>query len=213
MITNALASVAVSDLSIGAARSTLLRLVAATLLPALAACSHFGHPAKPVPNRNAPRAQLSIGYSQLYQEADGIPKLEWLLMFKDKSQDMGRMTNDLIGYYQQLADTLQRLSKEFPALRIDATTMSDIEADERKAIGKDSAKDFAPLIGKTGVDFEREALLMFYNALNEQRHLVGVMVGLETDPALKKFLETTRAQLDARYDKVGALLNRRYFTH
>ncbi len=54
---------------------------------------------------------------------------------------------------------------------------------------------------------------MFYNTLNEQRHLTGVMVGLETDPALKKFLETTKAQLEERYAKVGALLNRRYFTH
>ena len=54
---------------------------------------------------------------------------------------------------------------------------------------------------------------MFYNSLNEQRHLAGVMVGLETDPAAEKFLETTRAQLDEHYAKVGALLNRRYFTH
>ena len=75
------------------------------------------------------------------------------------------------------------------------------------------AKDFAPVVGKTGAEFEREALLMFYNSLNEQRHLTGVMVKLETDPALRKFLETTKAQLDERYAKVGALLNRRYFTH
>ena len=54
---------------------------------------------------------------------------------------------------------------------------------------------------------------MFYNTLNEQRHLVGVMVGFETDLALKKFLETTKAQLEARYAKVGALLDRRYFVH
>jgi hypothetical protein len=194
-------------------RSTLVRFVAAALLLTLAACSHLRDTTKPTPDKNAPRAQLSIGYSLLYQEADGIPKLKWILMFKDKPEEMGRLTNDLINYYEQLADTLRRLSKEFPALRIDVKAMSEIEADERKAIGADSAKDFAPLIGKTGVDFEREALLMFYNGLNEQRHLVGVMVELETDPALRKFLETTKAQLEARYAKVEALLNRRYFTH
>jgi hypothetical protein len=38
-------------------------------------------------------------------------------------------------------------------------------------------------------------------------------VGLETDPALRKFLETTKEQLQARYEKVGDLLSRRYFTH
>jgi hypothetical protein len=194
-------------------RSNLIRVVAAALLLTLAACSQLSHIRKPTPDKDAPRAQLSIGYSLLYQEADGIPKLKWILMFKDKPEEMGQVTHDLVSYYQQLADTMQKLSKQFPAMRINVEAMSEIEADERKAIGADLAKDLAPLVGKTGIGFEREALLMFYNTLNEQRHLVGVMVGLETDPALKKFLETTKAQLEARYAKVGALLSRRYFVH
>ena len=193
-------------------RSTLMLSIATTLLLTLAACSQLSDSRKPPPDKNAPRAQLSIGYSLLYQEADGIPKLKWILMFKDKPEEMGRVTHDLISYYQQLADTMQKLSKQYPAMRIDVPAMSEIEGEERKAIGADMAKDFAPLIGKSGIQFEREALLMFYNTLNEQRHLTGVMVGLETDPALKKFLETTKAQLEEHYAKVGALLNRRYFT-
>jgi hypothetical protein len=193
-------------------RSTLIRFVATALLLTLAACSQWCDTRKPTPDENAARAQLSIGYSLLYQEADGVPKLKWIFMFKDKPEEMGQLTNDLVSYYQQLADTMRRLSKQYPAMRIDVAAMSEIEGDERKAIGEDLAKDFAPLIGKTGVAFEREALLMFYNTLNEQRHLTGVMVGLETDPALRKFLETTKVQLEARYAKVGALLNRRYFT-
>jgi hypothetical protein len=188
-----------------------IRLVATALLLTLAACSQLHETKKPTPDKNAPRAQLSIGYSLLYQEADGIPKLKWLLMFKDKPEDMGRLTSDLVKFYQQLAENMQRLSKQYPAMRIDVAPMSEIEGEERKAIGADLAKDLAPLVGKTGIEFEREALLTFYDTLNEQRHLVGVMVGLETDPALKTFLETTKAQLDERYLKVGALLNRRYF--
>jgi len=190
-----------------------MRFVTTTLLLTLAACSQSSDATRPTPHKNAPRAQLSIGYSLLYQEADGIPKLKWILMFKDKPEEMGRLANDLIGYYQQLADTMRRLASEFPGMRIDVAAMSEIESDVRKSIGEDLAKSLAPLIGKTGVDFERQVLLVFYNSLNEQRHLVGVMVGLETDPALKKFLETTRAELEARYAKVGALLNQRYFTH
>src|ERR1700685_835917 len=190
-------------------RSALIRFVATALLLTLAACSQLCDATKPTPDKNAPRAQLSIGYSLLYQEADGVPKLKWIFMFKDKPEEMGRLTNDLVSYYQQLADTMQRLSKQYPAMRIDVAAMSEIEGDERKAIGEDLAKDFAPLVGKTGIEFEREALLMFYNTLDEQRHLPGVMVGLETDPGLKKFLETTKGQLDARYAKVGSLLNRR----
>ncbi len=193
-------------------RSPLICFVATALLLTLTACSQLSDTSKPSPDKNAPRAQLSIGYSLLYQEADGIPKLKWILLFKDKPEEMGRVTSDLVNYYQQLADTMKRLSKQYPAMRIGVAAMSEIEGDERKAIGADLAKDFAPLTGKTGIEFEREALLMFYNTLNEQRHLTGVMVGLETDPALRKFLETTKAQLEARYARVGALLNRRYFT-
>jgi hypothetical protein len=189
------------------------RLAAALILALLAACGHLESARKPAAGKEGARAQLSIGYTLLYQEADGIPKLRWLLMFKDKSDEMARLTHELIEYYQQLAETLQRLSREYPAVHIDVEAMSRIESDTRKAIGADKAKDMAPLIGKSGPDFEREALLMFYDALNEQRHLTGVMIEQETVPSLKEFLQTTRQQLDTRYEKVGSLLNRRYFTH
>src|SRR5450432_4390312 len=99
-------------------RSPQVRCVATALLLTLAACSQLSDTRKPTPDKNAPRAQLSIGYSLLYQEADGIPKLKWILMFKDKPEEMGRVTNDLITYYQQLADTMKKLSKEYPAMRI-----------------------------------------------------------------------------------------------
>src|ERR1700722_8615703 len=194
--------------------SVLTRVAVTASLLIVAVCSFAGDAEKKTaPHKDAPRAQLSIGYSLLYQEADGIPKLKWILMFKDKPEDMGRVTNELVSYYQQLADTMRKLSKQYPAMRIDVTPMSAIEGDERKAIGEDLAKDLAPVVGKSGVEFEREALLTFYDSLNEQRRLTGVMIKLETEPALKNFLETTRAQLEEQHAKVGALLNRRYFTH
>jgi hypothetical protein len=177
----------------------------------VAGCSHLSDTRKSTPDDKGTRGQLSIGYSLLYHEADGIPKLNWLLTFKDKPEEMGRLVKDLVDYYGQLAKSLQRLSKQYPAMRIDVAPTSEIEAKERKAMGEDLAKDFAPIIGKSGIEFEREALLMFYNTLNEQRHLTAVMVELEPDPGLKKFLETTKAQLEERYERVGALLKRRYF--
>jgi hypothetical protein len=38
------------------------------------------------------------------------------------------------------------------------------------------------------------------------------MVGLEPDPGLRQFLQTTNAQLEERYEQVSALLKRRYFS-
>jgi hypothetical protein len=194
-------------------RSAFIRIAMAALLLAVASYSQSSDDTKARPAKNASRAQLSTGYSLLYNEADGIPKLKWILMFKDETEEMGQVTNDLVSYYQQLAETMRKLSKQYPAMRIDVPAMSEIESAERKAIGEDMAKDFAPLVGKTGSKFEREALLMFYNGLNEQRHLTAVMAGHETNAGLRTFLETTKAQLEDRYAKVGALLERRYFAH
>jgi hypothetical protein len=159
------------------------------------------------------RATLSEGYSLLYQEADGIPKLDWLLKLKDKPEALARILDPLVNYYRQLAADLERLSKQYPALRIDAKPMSDIEAETRKAIGSDLAKDIAPLVGKSGVPLEREVLLTFYESLNEQRHLVRVMADRETDSGLKQFLTTTETQLDTWHAKVATALNRCCFTH
>jgi hypothetical protein len=193
-------------------KSARSRITAAALLLTLAACGHLNRSEESEPGKG-PRDQLSVGYSLLYQEADGIPKLKWLLRFKDEPEQMAKVTAELVTYYQQLAQTLENLSKRFPAVRINVKTMPEIEADTRKAIGTDLAKDIAPVVGKSGTQFEREALLSFYDSLNEQRHLVRAMLEREKIPALRDFLETTRYQLDSRYDQVGALLNRRYFTH
>jgi hypothetical protein len=192
--------------------SPLTRAFLTACLLGLAVCSYAGDAAKSAPHSNTTRAQLSIGYSLLYQEANGIPKLQWIMMFKDKPEEMGQAVKELMDYYRELADTMQRLSKQYPAMRIDVAPMSEIEGDMRKAIGEDLAKDLAPVVGKTGVKFEREALLTFYDSLNEQRHLTDVMIKRESVPGLKKFLETTKAQLEERYAKIEALLNRRYFT-
>jgi hypothetical protein len=194
-------------------QSRQIRLAAAALLLAVTASAPSLATDQSASQKTDARAQLSIGYTILYREADGIPKLKWLLDFKDKTSEMGQLTHDLMSYYQQLADNMKKLSKQYPAMRIDAEAMSPIEAEERKAIGTDQAKDMAPLVGKAGRAFERETLLMFYDALNEQRHLTAVMVPRETSPNLKKFLESTKAQLDQHHAKVGALLNGRYFTH
>src|ERR1700685_3680904 len=194
-------------------QSTQIRVAATALLLALMTSAPSFATEPSTPEKTDPRGQLSIGYTILYQEADGIPKLKWLLDFKDKTSEMGRLTHEMMSYYEQLADDMKMLSKQYPAMRIDAEAMSPIEAEERKAIGADQAKDMAPLVGKRGRAFERETLLMFYDALNEQRHLTAVMIARETSPNLKKFLESTKAQLDEHHAKVGAILNRRYFTH
>ncbi len=188
--------------------ATIAALVVAALL---SGCGKASETRPAAAELGKVRAELNVGYSLLYQQADGIPKMKWILMFKDKGKDLDQTATGMMAYYQQLAQSMEQLAAKNPALRLDAVTMPEILVDTRKAIGLDMAKDFAPLVGNTGMTFERELLLMFYNALDEQRHLVGVMIEREPEPGLKSFLEKTKAQLEGKRGKLEELLNRRYF--
>jgi hypothetical protein len=187
-------------------------LVLAILLSASMTHAHAAQ-GRDVSATHLARQQLSIGYSLLYQEAKGLPKLDWLLALKNKDAEMGEATDALMKYYQSLTEQMEKLSKQFPAMRLDVTTMSDIEAEGRKSMGVDQAKNFMPIAGKTGKPLEREALITFRSALDEQRHLVGIMIDKEPNASLKKFLESSHSELNKHYDKVDALLERRYFAH
>lgn len=140
----------------------MLAAITAALL-ASSACGHSD--ARPVATpKGDTREQLAIGYALLYGEADGIPKFKWLLMLKKESSEFSELTRHVIDYYEDLAKTLERLSTEYPAVKIHTQPMATIEAETRKAIGVDQAKDMAPIAGKGGVDFERQALIMFHSA-------------------------------------------------
>ncbi|WP_428380717.1 hypothetical protein [Nevskia ramosa] len=194
-----------------ARRTSPIAIAAVIVTALLLGC---GKPAEPKPAAAEPgklRAELNVGYSLLYQQADGIPKMKWILMFKDKGNELDQTATGMMEYYKQLAQSMEQVAAKNPALRLDAVTMPDILVDTRKAIGIDMAKDFAPLVGNSGVAFERELVLMFYNALDEQRHLVGVMIEREPEPGLKSFLEKIRTQLEGKRSKLEDLLNRRYF--
>jgi hypothetical protein len=108
---------------------------------------------------------------------------------------------------KELTSRMRKLSIRYPAMHLDATTTSEIES------GTDEAEDFSPIVREPAVDFEREALLMFYTGLNVQRHLVGIMLDGKTEPAPKRFLESIKAALDECHERIGSSLSRRYFSH
>ncbi|WP_293392294.1 hypothetical protein [Nevskia sp.] len=192
-------------------RTSPLAITALIVTALLLGCGKSVEPKPTATDSGKVRTELNVGYSLLYQQADGIPKMKWILMFKDKGKELDQTTTGMMEYYKQLAASMEQLAAKNPALRLDAVTMPEILVDTRKAIGVDMAKDFAPLVGNTGHEFERELVLMFYNALDEQRHLVGVMIEREPESGLKSFLEKTKTQLEGKRGKLEELLNRRYF--
>lgn len=165
----------------------------------------------PAPAGDRARRELNAGYSLLYQQAVGIPKIEWLLMFKQQRPNLLPVTTELLDLYRRLSASLEKLAGQYPALRLDAETMPPVMAETRTAVGMDLAKDIAPLTGASGLPFERQLLLTFYYALDEQRHLVGVMIEREPEPGLKQFLQGIKDELEARRLAIGQLLERQYF--
>jgi len=86
-----------------------------------------------------------------------------------------------------------------------------MEKRKRAEIGKDRAREFAPVVGKGGREYERTMLLSYANGLNHERHLCEVMAEAEPDAGLKKFLLETEKRYDGLYKLVTELLEKEYF--
>ena len=96
-------------------------------------------------------------------------------------------------------------------MRIDLDPLPEMEKRKRKALGAARAKEFAPVVGKGGREYERTVLLSVANGLNHERHLCKVMADAETDASLKKFLLDTETKYDALYKAAMTLLEKEYF--
>jgi hypothetical protein len=196
------------------AGSGLLLIGLLSLAPESGASDHPAEPACSDGSQAASgeRGELNKGYTLLYDEAVGLAKARFLLKVKDQPTDVESMVTAATDEYLRLQQQMEGLAKDFPALKLDAPDiMAKVIAETREAIGTDQFKSFAPLVGQSGVEYERNLLLLFENALNEQRHLTKVLADAEPDAALKKFDEAETTRLDALYARVLALLDRHYF--
>lgn len=157
------------------------------------------------------RAALNPGYALLYQQADNLPKMHWLTMFKEQSEPVQKLVDETLDDYRQLASTMEDLAKRHPDLNLELKPLPDIEARAREAVGRDRVRAMKPIVGETGSRYERDLLLLLQDALDEQRHLLGVMLDDEPNAELKRFLQHSKAQLDALYLRYEDLLEKRYF--
>ncbi len=67
------------------------------------------------------------------------------------------------------------------------------------------------LLASEGKDFERRLLMKQLSALEQERHIAKVMVGLETSDERRAFWERTERRFGELYVKVEQLLERDYF--
>jgi hypothetical protein len=194
-------------------RSALLLTI---LLASLTAgCAHLAEPrdktATKAPKLSKERQVLSEGYSILYQDARLFDASDLVLLVKAESDAMKKLVTSVAETGDQLTKDLERIAKAYPGVRIDLDPLPEMEKRKRKAVGITRAKEFAPVVGKGGREYERTVLLSFANGLNHERHLCKVMAEAETDASLKKFLLDTETKYDALYEAAMNLLKKEYF--
>jgi hypothetical protein len=190
-------------------------LVAILCVGLSAGCAHVAEPrdktTTKAPKLSKERQMLSEGYSILYLDARKLDASDLVLLVKAESDAMKKLVNSISDMGDQLAKDLERIAKTYPGVRIDLDPLPEMEKRKRKAVGLTRAKEFAPVVGKGGREYERTVLMSFANGLNHERHLCKVMAEAETDAGLKKFLLETETKYDALYSAVMRLLEKEYF--
>ena len=178
-------------------------------------CAHVAEPrdktATKAPKLSKERQVLSEGYSILYQDAQKFEASDLILLVKAESDAMKKLVNSAAAMGDEMTTDLERIAKDYPGVRIDLDPLPEMEKRKRVAVGLTRAKEFAPIVGKGGREYERTVLLSFANGLNHERHLCKVMAEAEADAGLKKFLLDTGKKYDALYEDAMTLLEKVYF--
>lgn len=183
------------------------------MLLTLSACAALGGKKdlseRPVSEKNR---VLSGGYGQLYEAASGLKLIDKLLLVKVESDEFDRVITAISTYAGELSEQLEQLDKDYPSLSIDKTYLPEMEVAKRKAAANARIKDLAPVVGRTGKDFERTLLLTESGGLNQQRYLAEVMIEAETSEQRKQFLRGVAKRYTELYRMDVELLNKSYFS-
>ena len=157
------------------------------------------------------RQMLSQGYSMLYKDATGVQYAKLILLIKAETEAVHEVVTAISDYSKRLEQELERIAKDYPGVRIDLDPLPEMEKRKRADVNRERILSFAPVVGRTGGDFERTLLLSLSAVLSQESHLCKVMAEEEPDPGLKKFLLDSKQSFDGLYDRVVKLLNRDYF--
>jgi hypothetical protein len=182
-----------------------------TLVAFVAACGKVETDQGEASAPSAQRLMLSQGYSMLYFDASRLQFAKLILYIKVESDAVNQIVTAISDYGRELEKELERMARDFPAVRIDLDPLPEMEKRKRSDVNEERAISFAPVVGRTGGDFERTLLLSMSAILSQESHLCKVMADEEPDPGLKKFLLDSKQRFDDLYDRAVDLLNREYF--
>ncbi|MEO7854026.1 MAG: hypothetical protein ABIR94_17500 [Rubrivivax sp.] len=156
---------------------------------------------------------LNQGYSLLYADVSGLRLVDKLLLVKFESDSTQAIVEAISDYSAKLATQLEGVAKRYPSVRIDLQPLPEVEKRTRAAANKERALSFAPLVGRSGADFERTLLLTLSGALNQLRFLAQVTAQEERNDERRALLEDAQKNFDSLYRRTLKLLDERYYKH
>jgi hypothetical protein len=189
----------------------ILHLLLLPLAAGLWACDQVGADRDAQAALSEQRAMLSEGYSLLYADATKIENFNLVLFFKIESQEFNDLLTVISRFGDELTQDLERIARDYPGVRIDLDPLPEMETRKRFALAKDRAIRFAPLSGRSRLEYERTLLIALAGALDHERHLCQVLAQAEPDATLKKILLAAEKRYDGFYEATMDLLNREHF--
>ena len=170
------------------------------------ACSST-QPQQPIPPTDGHRT-IAEGYSLVYGIASQQKDLKKLLLIKTESDPVDTVISELADYTGELSAQLEDMAKRYPALSVQTQFLPDVEVKARESIASQTTND---LLARKGKSFERLLLIKQLTALEEERHIAKVMVGLETTDERRAFWKRTEQRFAELFGKVEHLLEQNYF--
>jgi hypothetical protein len=183
-------------------RTACALLIGLAVLAAGCAEDSTAQKAEPRPQNVSAQDQrqiLSEGYSLLYKELDDLSKLHLIFLVKSESQPVNDVTTAVTEYADSLKATLERVTRDYPAVNIKLEPLPVVEQRTRQAIGKDRVLSFAPVVGLTGESFNRRVLQTLEGTLNHLRYVAKTIADEEPEPSLKQIATTAHNKLDENY--------------
>lgn len=163
-------------------------------------------------DRSSPTQELSHGYAMLHDALKRLQHLDKVLLVKNESAPVRLVIRQLADTSDRLDESLQQLAETDPAIDLKDQGLTRFELEKRQSLMLDRGLSLGmPLLGKTGVEMERTALLSLSAAVNQQRYLIKVMLPDEPDPKREQWLQTAKLELDGVYEAMVELLESAYF--
>lgn len=154
---------------------------------------------------------LSHGYGQIYRIVSGLKHLDKILYVKIESDKFEAEVKAVADYSDSLADELEQLDDNYPSLGIKDTGLPEIELKKRRAVVLDRLEDMAPIVGKTGKEYEVTMLITMLGPINSMRFLAQALEEEEKDRHRQEFAAKMKDRFDGLYNRILALLERDYF--